>query len=137
MEVQLRIRRPEAGADKIVVPGPGEGVGYQSAGVRLGSLLWLSSQYADPAQRTGGIDAEIDNILDKLAEVSENGGTSLDQALRIRAQFRRAEDVQALAGALRKRFPSAPPVVSVLIVPSDFPVPTARVAIDAVVAHGA
>ena len=137
MEVQLRIRRPEAGVDKIVVPGPGEGFGYQSAGVRLGGLLWLSSQYADEAARTGDIGAEIDNILDKLAEVSANGGTSLDQALRIRAQFRRAEDVHALSGALRKRFPSAPPVVSVLVVPSAFPVPTARVAIDAVVAHGA
>jgi enamine deaminase RidA (YjgF/YER057c/UK114 family) len=137
MEVQLRIRRPEAGEQKLVVSGPGDGAGYQSAGVRLGSLLWLSSQHADPALRTGDIRAEIDSILDRLAEVSTNGGTSLDQALRIRAQFRRAEDVPALADALRARFPSAPPVVSVLVVPCDFPVPTARVAIDAVVAHGA
>jgi len=100
MEVQLRIRRPEAGVDKIVWQDRATD-SDTSPRVSARSLLWLSSQYADPAARTGDIGVEIDNILDKLAEVSANGGTSLDQALRIRAQFRRAQDVQALAGALR------------------------------------
>lgn len=136
MEVQLRIRRPEAGAERTVVDGPGAGLGYQSAGVRLGQLLWLSAQYADPAKRTADATDEIDDILDKLATVCANGGTDLQNALRVRAQFRRASDIPAFTDALRKRFPAEPPAVSVLVVPSDFPVPTARVAIDAVVYVG-
>jgi enamine deaminase RidA (YjgF/YER057c/UK114 family) len=136
MEVQLRIRRPEAGVAKVVVDGPGAGVGYQSAGVRLGSLLWLTSQVADAEQRSGDISAEIDSIFDKLATVSANGGTDLQNALRVRALFRRAEDVAAFTDAMRKHFPSDPPAVSVLVVPSDLPVPSAGVAIDAVVLVG-
>src|SRR5262249_61143657 len=87
MEVQLRRRRPEAGVDKLVVAGPGAGAGYQSAGVRLGSLLWLSSQVADAAARNGSISAEIDNIVQKLATVCANGGTDLQNSLRLRALF--------------------------------------------------
>jgi len=136
MEVQLRIRRPAAGGEKVTVDGPGAGFGYQSAGVRLGSLLWLSSQVADPAHRAGDVASEVDDILDKLATVCSNGGTDLQSALRLRAQFRRAADIPAFTDALRKRFPSEPPAVSVLVVPSDFPVAAARVAIDAVAVVG-
>jgi enamine deaminase RidA (YjgF/YER057c/UK114 family) len=132
MEVQLRIRRPESGAEKVVVDGPGAGFGYQSAGVRCGSLLWLSAQYADAEHRSGDVSAEIDDILDKLASVCTNGGTDLQNALRVRAQFRNANDIAAFTEALRKRFPAEPPAVSVLVVPSEFPVPSARVAVDAV-----
>lgn len=133
MEVQLRIRRPESGLEKIVVEGPGGGFGYQSAGVRLGPLLWLSSQVADPSARGGEVSAEIDNILAKLSTVTANGGASLQDALRVRALFRSASDIPAFTEALRKAFPADPPAVSVLVVPSDLPVPAARVAIDAVV----
>jgi enamine deaminase RidA (YjgF/YER057c/UK114 family) len=136
MEVQLRIRRPESGVAKVVVDGPGGGVGYQSAGVRLGDLLWLSSQVAEPELRHGDVSAEIDSILDKLSAVCANGGTDLQNSLRVRALFRRAEDIPAFTSALRKAFPADPPAVSVIVIPAELPVPDARVAIDAVVYVG-
>jgi enamine deaminase RidA (YjgF/YER057c/UK114 family) len=136
MEAQLRIRRPESGLEKVVIDGPGAGFGYQSAGVRLGPLLWLTSQVADATARSGEIASEIDNILAKLEAVCRNAGTRLQDALRVRALFRRAEDLPFFADALRKTFPNDPPAVSVLVVPTDLPVPAARVAIDAVVLVG-
>lgn len=132
MEVQLRIRRPESGQEKIIIDGPGAGFGYQSAGVRLGSLLWLTSQIADPAARRAEAAAEIDDVLAKLGAVCASGGTALSNALRVRALFRRADDIPAFTEALRKAFPADPPAVSVLVVPTELPVPDARVAIDAV-----
>jgi len=51
----------------------------------------------------------------------------------VRALFRSAGDIPAFTEALRKAFPADPPAVSVLVVPSDLPVPAARVALDAVV----
>ena len=133
MEVQFRIRRPEFGVEKIVIDGPGSDQGYQSAGVRLGDLLWLTSQVADPQYRAGEVAAEVDDVLQKLAAVAANAGTDVTNALRIRALFTRAADVPAFYDALRKVIPSDPPAVSAIVIPSALPVPDARVAIDGVV----
>lgn len=132
MEVQLRIRRPESGFEKIIIEGPGAGFGFQSAGVRVGPLLWLSSQVADAKARAGDFESEVDNVLAKLEAVCGNAATRLQNALRVRALFRQADDIPIFADALRKKFPAEPPAVSVLVVPSDLPVPAARVAVDAV-----
>lgn len=131
MEIQVRAVRPGAGAKKVVVQGPGVGFGYQSAAVRVDPLLWLSAQYAGPAQQGGGAVKEIANILDKLATVCRSGGTDLRQLLRVRALVTRQEDAKAVYSALKKAIPSDPPVVSIIQVRA-LPVPSATVALDGV-----
>jgi enamine deaminase RidA (YjgF/YER057c/UK114 family) len=133
MEIQFRIRRPESGLDKIVIEGPGSDQGYQSAGVRLGDLVWLTSQVGDAKHRSGDIAAEIDDVLQKLVAVAANAGTDLTNALRIRALFTSAAHVPTFYDELRKVIPSDPPAVSCIVIPSALPVPDARVAIDGVV----
>jgi enamine deaminase RidA (YjgF/YER057c/UK114 family) len=133
MEIQFRIRRPESGLDKIVIEGPGSDQGYQSAGVRLGDLVWLTSQVGDAKHRSGDVTAEIDDVLQKLVAVAANAETDLTNALRIRALFTSAAHVPTFYDALRKVIPSDPPAVSCIVIPSALPVPDARVAIDGVV----
>lgn len=136
MEVQLRIRRPDTAVEKRVIDGPGAGFGFQSAGLQVADLLWLTSQIASPEARMGDVSTEIDDVLGRLAAVCENAQSTLQNALRIRALLRSAADVPRFTDALRKTFLNDPPAVSVIIVPSDLPVPGARVAIDAVVYAG-
>jgi enamine deaminase RidA (YjgF/YER057c/UK114 family) len=131
MEIQFRVRRSDASEAKQVIDGPGAGFGYQSAAMRLGPLVWISSLVAAPQHR-GKAAAEIDDIIAKIEETCRNAGTDLSRLLRVRALLTRAEDVGALSAALRKAIPNDPPTVSVLIVPSALPTPDATVAIDAV-----
>ena len=131
MEVQFRIRRPGASLEKQVVDGPGAGFGYQSAGVRLGPLVWISSQVAD-AGRRGDVATEIDDILTKIGECCRNAGTDLSSLLRIRVLLTRAEDASVFSAALRKLVPTDPPAVCMAVVPSALPAADAGVAIDAV-----
>jgi 2-aminomuconate deaminase len=130
MEAQFRCLRPGHGATKVVVPGPGAGFGYQSAGVRVGPLVWLSSQVADPEAR-GRTPQELENIVEKLGTVCRNGGTTLRNVQRVRALLTRPDEVLSVYGALRKAVPGTPPAVSILIVPS-LHVRGCSVALDAV-----
>jgi enamine deaminase RidA (YjgF/YER057c/UK114 family) len=131
MEVQFRIRRPEAGVDKEVIDGPGDGFGYQSAAVKLGPLVWISSQVA-AAEHRGDAAKEIDDILAKIASTCANAGTDLSNLLRVRVLLTRSEDAGAFAAALRAAVPNDPPTVCIAVVPTALPVPDATVAIDAV-----
>jgi len=131
MEVQFRIRRPDAGAEKVVVDGPGAGFGYQSAAVRLGPLVWISSLVAAPEHR-GNAAAEVADILAKISETCANAGTDLSNLLRVRVLLARAEDAGAFSAALRTAVPSEPPTVCMAVLPSPLPTPDATVAIDAV-----
>ena len=131
MEAQFRCLRPGQGAKKTIVPGPGAGFGYQSAGVRVGPLLWLSSQVADPEARRDGAARELENILEKLGAVCQNGGTTLANVQRVRALVTRHADAPAVYAALRRAVPSPPPAVSILVVPA-LHVLGCSVALDAV-----
>ena len=91
MEAQFRIRRPAAGLDKQAIDGPGAGFGFQSAAVRLGPLVWISSQVAAPEHR-GNAAGEIDDVLAKIATTCANAGTDLSNLLRVRALLSRVED---------------------------------------------
>ena len=132
MEAQFRVLRKDQGAEKVVVNGPGDGFGVQSAGVRVGPLLWLSGQYAGPEHVGGSIEAEVDDAFAKLAAVCANGGTSLANLLRLRAIVRRPEDAYAVFAALRRAVPSDPPAVSIIVTPSNLPVAGASVTVDGV-----
>ena len=131
MEVQFRFRRGSDGAAKAVVDGPGAGFGYQSAGMRLGSLVWASSQVADAGDLVRPASAQIDSILGKLQTTLSNGGTDLAQTLRLRVLLTDRGDVPAVNAALRHAIPVDPPAVSIVIVATPLPVAEARVAIDA------
>ncbi len=115
---------------KQVVDGPGHGVGYQSAGVRAGSLLWISSQYAD-ASRHGSVAREAGDALERIATVCRNGGTDISKLLRVRAIVTDVKAARDVYGALKKAVPKDPPAVTILVA-SRLPVPAATVTIDGV-----
>ncbi len=131
MELQARFLRPDKGATKQIVEGPGHGFGYQSAGVKAGGLLWISSQYA-PASAMGDAAREADAIFGQLAEVARSGGTDLSNTLRVRAIVKRVSDAGAVYAALKRAVPKDPPAVTVLVA-TQLPVPAASLTIDAVV----
>lgn len=130
MEAQFRFLRGGQGAQKQVVDGPGHGFGYQSAGVRAGSLLWISGQYAD-ASRLGSPSREAADIFDKLAAVCRKGGTDLGQLLRVRAIVTDPAAARDVYAALKKVVPRDPPAVTILTA-ARLPVPAASVMIDGV-----
>ncbi|HLJ60207.1 MAG TPA: hypothetical protein VKZ50_10790 [bacterium] len=131
MEAQFRCLRPGHGGEKVVVPGPGAGFGYQSAAMRAGPLLWMSSQVADQEHRGAGAAREITNIFEKIDTTCRNGGTTLGNLLRLRALVTRPDDALAVYAALRRAVPSDPPAVCVVVVPSLY-VSGCSIALDAV-----
>lgn len=130
MEIQVRAVRTDRRATATVVDGPGAGFGYQSAGVRVDHLLWLSAQYAD-AEHHGNAAREATNVLDKLRTVCVNGGADLRDLLRVRALVTRAADAPAVYAALKEAIPNDPPVVLMIVAPA-LNVPTASVVLDGV-----
>jgi enamine deaminase RidA (YjgF/YER057c/UK114 family) len=131
MELQVRAFRAGHGAHKTVVAGPGDGFGYQSAGVRVGPLLWVSNQVAQAIQR-GDLARELDNVLAQIAETCQNAGTELANLLRLRAVVRRPSDALAVYSAVKKVIPSNPPTVSIMAVGDQLDISGASVALDAV-----
>jgi enamine deaminase RidA (YjgF/YER057c/UK114 family) len=131
MEAQFRCLLPGKGASKAVVPGPGAGFGYQSAGLRVGPLLWLSSQVADE-ERRGSAATEVSDVLDKLEATCRNAGTGLASLLRVRAVLTRQADVPVFFAALRKAVPHDPPAAAVVVVDPPLHVGGCSVAVDGV-----
>ena len=134
MELQARFLRPDKGATKQIVEGPGHGFGYQSAGLKAAGLLWISSQYA-PANVMGDAAREADAIFGQLAALARNAATDLSHTLRVRAIVKRAADAGAVYAALKKAVPKDPPAVTILVA-AQLPVPAASLTIDAVVHAG-
>ena len=110
IEAQFRCVRPGYGAEKVVVPGPGAGFGYQSAGVRVSPLVWLSGQVADPEARGGGAAPEIENILEKLGQSVEPARRRLRMPCGFvrssRIPTTRMPSTRRCAGPSRARLPS-------------------------------
>jgi enamine deaminase RidA (YjgF/YER057c/UK114 family) len=134
-EIQFRCLLPGKGATKTIVDGPGAGFGYQSAGVKAGPLLWLSSQVADTDQR-GGAAQEVAGAFAKLETTCRNAGTDLTSLLRVRAIFTDAADVPVFFAALREAVPSDPPAVAIAVVDRPLHDAGASVAIDGVALVG-
>jgi enamine deaminase RidA (YjgF/YER057c/UK114 family) len=132
MEAQFRFQRPDGGAEKATVDGPGAGFGYQSAGMRLGPLVWTSSLVASPDHLGGAAESQLQDILAALQATLENGGSTLSETLRLRVLLRNRDDVAAVNAAIRRAIPSDPPAVSIVVVPTALPVAEASMAIDAV-----
>lgn len=132
MEVQFRWLLPGQDAEKVVVPGPGAGFGYQSSGVRGGPLLWVSSRFAEPQHSGQGAEAEVDSILGQLDETCQNAGTNLSNLLRLRALVTEPDDALAVFAALKRAVPVDPPAVCIAVVPPPFSVAECTLALDAV-----
>jgi enamine deaminase RidA (YjgF/YER057c/UK114 family) len=132
MEIQLRCVRADSGVERAVVDGPGSDFGAQSAGVRVGSLLWMSSQYADVEHHGSGAGVEVDDVLRKLSTVCANGGTEIGNSLRLRAIVSSLDAAQEFYASLRRAVPADPPAVSVIVSPAELLVPGASVAVDGV-----
>jgi enamine deaminase RidA (YjgF/YER057c/UK114 family) len=137
MEVQFRCVRRDVPIVRTVVPGPADGFGYQSAGMRVGALLWLSGQYAG-SETWGDVDREFDDIAAKLSTTCAKGGTSLSQTMLLRVLVTKPDHAAAVYRGVRRAFPTDPPPVSILVVPSPLLVEGATVAVDGVtyVPHG-
>jgi enamine deaminase RidA (YjgF/YER057c/UK114 family) len=131
LEFQFRVLIPGRGQQRTIIGPPNETTGYQSAGVRVGSLLWLSSQSASDSALGGGPAKEVDDILRQLAQTCASAGTDLAHLLRVRALVRDPAAVADLSDALRAAVPNEPPTVCVLVV-DDLPVDGATVALDGV-----
>src|SRR5439155_26210774 len=99
--------------------------------VKVGSLLWISSQVADSA-KLGGVDGQLANILEKIATTCTNGGTSLASLLRLRALVTDPADAMAVFAAVKKAIPSAPPTVCINVVDGPLLASGATLALDAV-----
>ncbi len=130
MEVQFRCLIPGKGVEQIVFGAPTPDSGHQSAGIRTGSLLWLSTQCASDSSIGKGA-GEVSDVLDQLAATCAAAGTDLSSLLRVRVQVTNPSLVGAFSAALRKAVPSAPPAVSVFVTDS-LTVEGASVAIDGV-----
>jgi len=132
MEAQFRCLIPDSGLKKEAVDGPGAGFGYQSAAVKVGQLLWISSQVADNEQLGGSTARQLDNIVEKIATTCRNGGTKLANLLRLRALVTDPADAMAVFAAVKKAIPSDPPTVCINVVDGPLLVSGATVALDAV-----
>lgn len=137
MELQFRTMRPDAGVTRQTISLPG-GVlpGVESDAVKVGHLLWIGGQLA--ADREGpvtGADPEIqlDYIFDRISAICEEGGTSLENLLRIRAFVRDQRTGYAFYAKLKERVPVNPPVASVIVVDEPLQVQGCTVSVDAVV----
>ena len=130
LEVQFRCLIPGRGVERVRHGAPSTDTGYQSAGVRAGSLLWLSSQCASDAALGDGTK-EIDDILGQLEATCADAGASLSQLLRTRVQVTERKLIPEFFAALRRVVPKEPPAVSV-VVTDALTVEGASVAIDGV-----
>jgi enamine deaminase RidA (YjgF/YER057c/UK114 family) len=131
LEIQFRCLLPGRGADKTVVGAAGADTGHQSAGVRVGPLLWLSSQSASDPVLGAGAAEQIEDVLGQLAGTCADAGTDLSNLVRIRLLATDQAYVADFSAALRKVVPTDPPAVCVVIVDA-LPVLGASVAIDGV-----
>jgi enamine deaminase RidA (YjgF/YER057c/UK114 family) len=114
-----------------VVAGPGNGFGYQSAGIRVGPLLWLSNQFADQDQPSSAAE-QVENILEQIQSTCRTAGTDLSNVLRIRALVRERGDALAVYAAVKKAIPRDPPTVTIIAVGPQMYVSGRSVALDAV-----
>jgi enamine deaminase RidA (YjgF/YER057c/UK114 family) len=136
MELQFRTMRSDLGLARQAISLPG-GVlpGVESDAVKVGELLWIGGQLA--ADREGPVTSQdpniqLDYIFDRLADICEEGGTGLDNLLRIRAFVRDERAGYAFYSKLKERVPLDPPVASVIVVDAPLQIQECTVSVDAV-----
>lgn len=135
MEIQFRSIRPDMGVVKELIDVEGGQLGIDPPAVRTGDLLWISGQFAgnesglstdpDPA-------SQVEAIFERLRQICEAGGTSIDQLLRLRAYVTDPRDGYAVYEGLRRHVPQDPPCVCVAGVPGPLQVPGCTVMVDAI-----
>jgi enamine deaminase RidA (YjgF/YER057c/UK114 family) len=128
MEAQFRAVVPGARDQRTTVEGPGGGVGHQAAGVKVGSLLWVSAQTAEAETPRD----EVAGALAGIAEVCATAGTDLSQLLRVRAIVTEPDLAAVVYSALRSAMRGDPPAVTILVTDRPLPEVDRSVALDAV-----
>lgn len=107
-----------------------------AADAMIGSdLLWTSTLVG--VDGGGGPELSVDEQLDKIFEhaalLCEQGRTSIDQTLRVRAFVLSSAMAESVYAAVKRAIPKEPPCVVVAEVPGPLPVPGAALELDFVV----
>jgi enamine deaminase RidA (YjgF/YER057c/UK114 family) len=135
MEIQARTMREGYGAERTAISIGGGALPVESDAVRVGDLVWIGSQIAadvDGPVTSGGPDAELDYVLDRIADICEEAGTRFSELLRIRAFVTEESLGYAFYAKLRERFPVDPPVAAVVVIPEPHHVPECTISVDAI-----
>jgi enamine deaminase RidA (YjgF/YER057c/UK114 family) len=135
LESMFQSIKADGSIDREVVSTGAEQFGFQSEAIKAGPLLWTSGVLAgDSSGLLAGSDtaSQVAHIFDRLRDVCEAGGTSIDKLLRVRAYLLDESDERAVYDGLRAAVPSDPPCVAVTTVPGPLQVPDCTVMIDAV-----
>jgi enamine deaminase RidA (YjgF/YER057c/UK114 family) len=133
MEIQCRSVKP--GVERRVISTGKPQLSHESEGIKAGPLLWISGQMAADANGLASdpdSESQVRYAFDRLAEIAEAGGTSLDNLLRVRAYVTDPDDVYTVHAELRRRVDGEPPCVCVAGVPGPLQVPGCTVTIEAV-----
>ncbi len=109
-------------------------IGPYSQGIRVGDFVFCAGQAGlDPATGKlvqGGIEAETRRVLQNLAAVLEQAGTSLKNVVKTTVFLTDMNEFKAMNGVYAEFFPGTPPArstVQVARLPAD-----ARVEIEAI-----
>jgi enamine deaminase RidA (YjgF/YER057c/UK114 family) len=135
MESMCQSIRPGFGVEKEVISTGTATLSHESEAIRAFPLLWISGQLAgDPGGLLTAPDtpSQLRYIFNRLADICEAGGTSLQNLLRVRAYVTEVEDTFAVYAALKEAVPSNPPCVAIAGVPGPLQVPGCTVIVDAV-----
>jgi enamine deaminase RidA (YjgF/YER057c/UK114 family) len=135
MELQFRSLREGHDAKREVISIGGGALPTESDAVRGGDLLWIGGQIAADRNgpvTSGGVEAELDHLFDRIATICEAGGTRISDLLRMRAYVTSDAHGYAFYAKLKETFPDAPPCASVVVVPAPLHVPECAITIDAV-----
>ena len=123
---------PNAGYTREIVRTDRGVTGFASEAIKAGPLLWTSEIMAKTPEGVS-TRAQLDEAFAHLAELAAAAGSSLADAVRIRAFFTDVVEAPLFYDVLREHFPTDPPTVAVSAVPGPLHVPGATVLLDAVV----
>jgi enamine deaminase RidA (YjgF/YER057c/UK114 family) len=136
MEIQFRSIRPGYGVEKEIISANLPTLGHEPAAIRVGSLLWMSGQFAindDGDILEKGAAGQLDHIFnERIAQICEAAGTTMDNLLRVRGYVPDVKESYAVYDALRRAVPADPPCVCVTGVPGPLQIEGANVMLDAV-----
>jgi 2-iminobutanoate/2-iminopropanoate deaminase len=132
LEQQARALRPGHGVEREVVVTPRGRFGHAAEAICAGAVLWISEQYASPAEIDRGIANEVAAVMRRVDEVCAAAGSRLESLVQLRAYVLDAQTGHVVHEFVKREFPEAPPVVCVTSVPGPLLVPGANLFIDAV-----
>jgi enamine deaminase RidA (YjgF/YER057c/UK114 family) len=125
----------EGGARREAISVDAPTFGHEADAMIGGDLLWTSTLVGVDGRDGGdlGVDEQLDRIFEHAALLCEQGRTSIDQTLRVRAFVLSAAMAENVYAAVKRAIPKDPPCVVVAEVPGPLHVPGAALELDFVV----